>query len=114
VAETYASALSDRGALTAALNWYRAQRPRTAAAVGDIVVPTLFVWSDGDIALGRAAAQATGRYVKGEYRFEVLNGVSHWIPETRPDELSALLLEHLGKDRPVRLRPGTEGRARTE
>ena len=103
IAETYVDAMSERGALTAAINWYRAQRPRTAAAVGDITIPTLYVWSDGDVALGRAAAQATGRYVKGEYRFEVMRGVSHWIPETRPDELSALLLEHLAEDRPVRL-----------
>ncbi|HUR17817.1 MAG TPA: hypothetical protein VMZ51_02635 [Acidimicrobiales bacterium] len=29
------------------------------------------------------------------YRFEVLAGVSHWIPEAAPDQLSHLLLDHL-------------------
>jgi pimeloyl-ACP methyl ester carboxylesterase len=104
IAETYAGALSDRSALTAALNWYRGQRPSDANAVGEVTVPTLSVWSDRDPALGRAAATGSGRYVKGEYRFEVLHGANHWIPETRPDALTELLLEHLAEDRPTRLK----------
>ena len=63
--------------------------------VGAITVPTLYVWSDDDIALGRTAAEATVQWVSGPYRFEVLAGVSHWIPETAPAELNRLLLEHL-------------------
>jgi pimeloyl-ACP methyl ester carboxylesterase len=63
--------------------------------VGQITVPTLYVWSDNDIALGRSAAEATVRWVSGPYRFEVLEGVSHWIPETAPDALNRLLLGHL-------------------
>ena len=35
------------------------------------------------------------QWVSGPYRFEVLAGVSHWIPETAPGELNRLLLEHL-------------------
>jgi len=27
----------------------------------------------------------------GEYRFEILPGVSHWIPDERPDKLADLL-----------------------
>jgi len=30
-------------------------------------------------ALGRVAAEATAEYVAGSYRFEVLDGVSHWV-----------------------------------
>ncbi len=41
------------------------------------------------------AAHATGEHVTGPYRFEVLQGVSHWVPEQAPDRLAALLLEHL-------------------
>ena len=92
-------AMSEPGALSAALNWYRALRPGVARAVGPVAVPTLYLWSDGDVALGRAAATATGRYVTGEYRFEVMEGVSHWIPEAAPDELNRLLLDHLAADR---------------
>ena len=55
----------------------------------------MYVWSTNDAALGRRAAELTGRYVDGPYRFEVMSGVSHWIPESRPLELSDLLDDHL-------------------
>ena len=55
----------------------------------------MHVWSDGDAALGPAGARGTAAHVAGPYRFEVLEGVSHWVPEQAPDELSRLLLEHL-------------------
>ena len=86
--------MSEPGALTAALNWYRAMGA-SLAAVGKITVPTLYVWSTGDVALGREGAEACGTYVDGTYRFEVLDGVSHWIPEEAPDVLNRLLLAHL-------------------
>jgi len=94
VADEYVATLTRPGALTAALNWYRAD------GIGDepvppVVVPTLYVWSDGDAALGRTAAEATAEYVAGRYRFEVLAGVSHWVLEEAPERLNALLLEHL-------------------
>ena len=84
------------GALTAALNWYRAASIGDVSDLGPITTPTLYVWSDQDVALGREAAEATAQHVEGPYRFEVLEGVSHWIPEEAPDRLNALLLEHLG------------------
>ncbi|WP_143684190.1 alpha/beta fold hydrolase, partial [Streptomyces diastatochromogenes] len=92
-AEAYVRHLSQPGALTAALNWYRAGRPD--GAIGVIDVPTLYVWSTEDSAFGPAAAQETGRWVNGPYRFEILQGVSHWVPEEAPETLSRLLLEHL-------------------
>ena len=80
-------------ALTGGLNWYRANTFHPPA--GTITAPTLYVWSTGDVALGREAAEGTAAEVAGPYRFEVLDGVSHWIPEVAADELNALLLEHL-------------------
>jgi len=89
-AREYTARMSEPGALTAALNWYRANT--SSLAIGDVDVPTLYIWSTGDAALGRRAAELTADYVKGPYRFEVLDGVSHWIPEEAPDEAAALLL----------------------
>jgi pimeloyl-ACP methyl ester carboxylesterase len=86
-------AMREPGALRAWINWYRAillTDPR--ATNGKISVPTLYVWSDHDVALLPKAAHATARYVSGEYRFEILPGVSHWIPEEQPDQLADLLL----------------------
>jgi pimeloyl-ACP methyl ester carboxylesterase len=93
--DRFVAAMLDPGAMTAALNWYRATEPHAMRDVATITVPTLYVWSDDDIALGRAAAEATVDWVSGPYRFEVLHGVSHWIPETAPAELNRLLLDHL-------------------
>jgi pimeloyl-ACP methyl ester carboxylesterase len=58
-------------------------------------VPTVYVWSTGDVELGREAAEDTGAQVAGPYRFEVLDDVSHWIPEAAADALNRFLLEHL-------------------
>lgn len=91
--EAYLRRLSEPGALTGALNWYRAGRPDHA--IGVVAVPTLYVWSTEDSAFGMAAAQETRQWVSGPYRFETLQGVSHWIPEEAPEILSDLLLEHL-------------------
>ena len=38
--------------LTAAVNWYRAIDVGLVAGVGRITLPTLFVWSTEDVALG--------------------------------------------------------------
>lgn len=95
LADEYVACLTEPGALTAALNWYRAIDGGFTHSLAPIVVPTLYIWSTGDQALGRQAAEATAEYVAGSYRFEVLEGVSHWIPEMAPDELARLVLEHL-------------------
>jgi pimeloyl-ACP methyl ester carboxylesterase len=97
-AREYLEAMKEPGALTGALNWYRAL-PYEASAVRDakpVTAPTLYVWSTGDVALGRKAAELTARFVSGPYRFEILEGVPHWIPEEAPDAVVRLLLEHLG------------------
>jgi len=82
------------GAAGPALNWYRAlpfTPPTVAAAVS---VPTLYVYGTGDFALGRRAADLVYRHVRGPYRYEVLDGVSHWIPEEEPETTAGLLIEH--------------------
>ena len=59
-----------------------------------VTVPTLYVWWDGDLALGDRG-RGDRPHVAGPYRFVELPGVSHWVPEEVPDQLAALLLEHL-------------------
>jgi pimeloyl-ACP methyl ester carboxylesterase len=91
--DEYIQRLSEPGALTAALNWYRSGKPGTRA--GRITVPTLYVWSTDDVALGSSAALGTAGWVEGPYRFEMIEDVSHWVPEEAPELLTGLLLEHL-------------------
>jgi pimeloyl-ACP methyl ester carboxylesterase len=93
--QEYLAVLTRPGAMTAALNWYRAMDGEDLADLPLVTVPTLYVWSTGDAALGRPAAEASADFVSGPYDFVVLEGVSHWIPEAAPQELARLLLTHL-------------------
>ena len=97
--EEYVRVLGSKEALGAALNWYRANigdRQIKNEPLGPATVPTMFVWSDGDRALCVDGAELTGEYVEGPYRFEVLEGVSHWVPDLAAEQLSSLLLDHIG------------------
>ena len=91
-----AELMQEPGALRAALNWYRANVPGSVSGVGRITAPTLYVWGTKDPALGRAAADGTRKYVTAPYRFEVLEGVSHWVMDEASDDLNRLLLAHMG------------------
>lgn len=94
VAARYAARMSDPLALSCALGWYRAL-PFWSGGTGRTRVPTLYVWGAKDPALGRRSAEATGRYVRAPYRFEVLPAAGHWLPETAADAVVPLVLEHL-------------------
>src|SRR3712207_8132202 len=53
--------------------------------------------------LFRSAAEDTAAWVRGPYRFEVLSGASHWIPEEHGAELADLVLQHLQDRKSTRL-----------
>lgn len=84
------------------LDWYRAMGVKgsdgSVASPADfpaVEVPTLYVWSDQDPALGSKAAYATADHVSGPYKFVVLEGVGHWIPELAAEQFNRELLAHL-------------------
>ncbi|WP_033296135.1 alpha/beta fold hydrolase [Amycolatopsis jejuensis] len=92
--DEYVQRLSEPGALTAALNWYRGGRP--GGKIGKVPVPTMYVWSTEDVAFGSTAALDTANWCTGPYRFEMLEDVSHWVAEEAPEALTSLIVEHLG------------------
>jgi pimeloyl-ACP methyl ester carboxylesterase len=87
--------MREPGALSGALGWYRAIPFGARDTVGTVRVPTLHVWSTGDTFLGRAAIDATHSFVDAPYRLEVLDGVTHWIPELAPDRVAELVAAHV-------------------
>lgn len=83
------------GALTGALNYYRGMPlSRPSVLTRRVTVPTTFVWSSGDSAIGRRSAITTGEYVRAPYRFVALRG-SHWIPDQQPEVLAGLILDRV-------------------
>ena len=96
--DEYVDLLLKPGAMRAALNWYRAASIESVEAMGPITMPTMYVWSTDDQALGREGAEATAQFVEGPYRFEVLEGISHWVPELAPERLNDVLLDFLSSN----------------
>ncbi|EFV11915.1 alpha/beta fold hydrolase [Segniliparus rugosus] len=94
-----AAVLGDPKRAKAALSWYRAAARSTAVRklMRAVSVPTLFVWSDGDVAISRKSAELCARQATGPYRFEVFEGVSHWIPDERPEETAEFALAHIAE-----------------
>lgn len=89
------SVVGDPVVLRHCLDFYAAASLEDMAGLGAVTVPTLHVWSDQDRALGSVGARGTADHVTGPYRFEVLPGISHWIPEQAPERLAQLVLEQV-------------------
>jgi pimeloyl-ACP methyl ester carboxylesterase len=95
--EEYAAHFSAPGALTAALNHFRAFDYAEWLALPAAPMKTLFVWGVDDPYLAEETAMASADHVSGELRALPLEGIGHWVPETAADEVTDLLLEHLGR-----------------
>jgi pimeloyl-ACP methyl ester carboxylesterase len=99
--EAYVKTLSEPGALTPALNWYRANLPVQAilGRTGGPQLPmikadTLGIWSTGDLYLTEEAMTRSEQRVQGRWRYQRVDG-SHWVPLDQPDRLNQLLVEFL-------------------
>ncbi|HKA68071.1 MAG TPA: alpha/beta hydrolase [Actinomycetes bacterium] len=88
--DSYVRPLLEPGALTAALNWYRALG--ADSPTGPAVRPTTFVWGDRDVAIGPTAAHGCGPWVDADYEFVPLVGASHWLADEVPVELARVVL----------------------
>ena len=103
--EPYLQVLGKPEALDAALNWYRAnsfsppldQATNRRSHTPDIETPTMYIWSTEDTALGRQGAELTSSFVSGEYRYEVFEGVNHWITEIAAEQLNTVMLNFLNE-----------------
>ena len=99
-ADDYARFMARPTRLRTALNWYRGMwlPPRRAAEAVASVPPTTYVWGNRDQALGRRAAELTGRYAGGDYRFVEIDA-DHWLPETRAQLVAGQILDDLAAER---------------
>ncbi|MBW3557630.1 MAG: alpha/beta hydrolase [Actinobacteria bacterium] len=101
--DSYLADLSRPGALTAALNWYRANlSPRLQLSppppLPPVTVPVMGIWSTGDHYLVEDHVRLSERFVSGPWRYERIEGASHWIPLDAPERLNELLIDFLSAD----------------
>lgn len=97
----FVDALRRDGALTAALNYYRANMPpsswlRDPPDPPEITVPTMIIWGEADAYMDPLLLERSAATVTGPLRVERLPGVSHWVQQEAPGRVSELLLDFLG------------------
>jgi pimeloyl-ACP methyl ester carboxylesterase len=84
------------GALTAMINYYRANFLTLAAKQASpvIEVPVLMIWGEADTALGLELTEGYEGYV-ADFTLERLPGVSHWVQQEAPGEVNRRMLAWL-------------------
>jgi pimeloyl-ACP methyl ester carboxylesterase len=100
--ERYKSALATPGALTAAINYYRAlgrQRARSLLTGGGVDeqrvdVPTLLLWGEQDFALDLALTEELDPLVP-DLRVERFADAGHWVQFDAPEGVNDALLDFL-------------------
>lgn len=99
--DRYVADLSRPGALTAALNWYRASRSpaeelQPLRPLPAVSCPTLGIWGAGDRAMIEEGMRGSGTLVTGHWEYERYEEAGHWVPLDAPERLTASLLSFLG------------------
>ncbi len=86
------------GALTAMINYYRANFLTLAKPADStpIEVPVLMIWGEEDTALGLELTEGYAPYVH-DFTLRRLPGVSHWVQQEAPDAVNAQLVAWLGE-----------------
>ena len=99
VTDVYRTNALAPGAMTAMLNYYRANRDligRYDGAAPLIEVPTLMVWGEDDTALDIACIDGYESLVS-DLTLKRLPGVSHWVQQEAPEAVNAILSDWLGE-----------------
>ncbi len=89
--------------LTASLNYYRSnykllKRAAKNQILGDIHVPTVFIWGNKDLAIGSHAVKESHQYMKNDYEFIELDS-GHWLIQTKYQELEKAIRGHILKNK---------------
>ncbi len=91
----YLAILAEPGALTAALNYYRALDSEQAAASGVLEVgvrtPTLFIWGNKDGVIARSTVEGQRRYLEGPFRELELDAGHALLVEVQGQVIAAVV-----------------------
>ncbi len=101
----YKEALRQPGALTATVNYYRAnafksfyRRRVERPGEGSIKVPTLFIYGEHDMAVLPSTVRNVERFVSAPYRELRIPDSGHWVQNEAVAEVNQALLEFLSED----------------
>lgn len=83
------------GALTAMINYYRANFPGVLNEQGPVIeVPVLMIWGEQDLALDIALTDGYGPLVR-DFTLVRLPQASHWVQQDAPDTVNAAMADWL-------------------
>lgn len=77
----------------ATINWYRANR-ELPIQYGDVSLPTLSIWGNQDIPVGRVGVEMARQYMKGEYSLVEL-AAGHTLVQEQFDRVDREILNHI-------------------
>lgn len=86
-----------RHGLGGGVNWYRAairKRQPLPDPVPVILTPTILVWGEDDVALGKELTYGTDRYVH-DLAVHYLPNTSHWVQQEEPERVNRFIEAHL-------------------
>lgn len=97
--EDYLRVLTPKGALTASLNYYRAnykllKKGNEVGQISPVSVPTLMLWGNRDFALGRSGIENCQNFVSGPYKLVELEA-THWLVQESLAHVQVEVLNHL-------------------
>ena len=97
--EAYLSVFRQSGALRSALNWYRAnigrhRNPTDHINFGIVEVPSLLVWGNMDMAIGRKSIVLNEQYMAGPYNLLELYA-GHWLIQESFEDVSKAIIKHI-------------------
>ncbi len=96
IVDEYVAIFSEPGALTAALNWYRASRLSAPPPERPVTIPTAYIWGNRDPAVGDRAVQTQRQYFDGNL-WETELDTGHWLMETEARAVTDAVPEHIGQ-----------------
>jgi epoxide hydrolase 4 len=100
--DRYVEAFSQPGALTAAINYYRAAARRTPKGMlrkaRRIATPTLLIWGERDRYMVPEMAGASELWAS-DLRVERFPDATHWVQHDEPERVSARIIEFLAGHR---------------
>jgi len=106
--ELYKEAARQPGALTGAVNYYRAnvfdrlfprrRKDNVNQSNSRVRVPTLFIFGEQDFAIIPASVRGLEKYIDAYYREVRIPDSGHWVQNEAAAEVNAALLEFLSKE----------------
>ncbi|KYO48360.1 hypothetical protein Y1Q_0017126 [Alligator mississippiensis] len=93
--KAYLYSLSQPGALTSLLNYYRNLFSKLLGDVDGVLVPTLVIWGDRDLLLEPEISLLLVPYLFSSCHIERIPMCSHWVPEDQPERVNQLIWSFL-------------------